>query len=219
MDKTKLFFLCILSLFIFISEKDSFSQFRVLQEDITNQVLTEETIMIKIDDITIYKNFTDYELTEDAFQFVLKNTENPENGYSFNFKAVKPGEVTITLSGVNRKKGEEGIIWKYYKVKVFDETGLTKVNALEIFNNPQYFTDRLFLLEGTSRGWGKPVYASEVWGKLITRSDWVLEDNTGAIYITGIFKIENGTEVKVIGKIVLDENSDWSFFGNKVIMK
>jgi len=180
--------------------------------------------MIKTDTLAIEMHFINYDITGDALQFVSKNTENRNKGYTFNFKAIKPGEATIKLNLENHKKGEEGIISENYKVIVINDSGYTKVNSIDIFNNPENFTDALLILEGTSRGLGNPVNAPEVWGReFITLTNsrfiWILEDNTGALFISGIYTIEKETEVYVKGKIVVNENNDWVFLGDEAIPK
>lgn len=77
------------------------------------------------------------------------------------------------------------------------------VTVRAIQENPTLFTEKEIVLEGVFRGWtGKCV------SPFITRSDWVLEDETGCIYITG--RIPNslspvqpkGERVLVKGRVI-----------------
>lgn len=219
MRKPKLYFLSIFTFFIFISVEECFPQVKLLEEDKTIQILIDELVTLNTGVLDINITTVNYELTGDALHFISQNIGNRELGYSYYFKAIKSGEIKITLSLQNMKKGEEGIIKKYYKVKVFNDSEITKVNVLDIYSNPKFYTDNLFILDGISRGWGKPVNASIVWGTQVTRSDWVFEDSSGALYITGVFMIEAGKEVKIIGNTVINENNDWTFYGYKIIPK
>ena len=170
--------------------------------------------MVKTGALDINISSVEYEITGDALQFISKNTDNRDEGYSYSFTAIKSGDAVITLNLQNMKKGEEGIIKKIYQIKVISETELPRVNAIDIFKNPKNYTGILFVMEGTNRGWGK---LSEVWGKMITRSDWVFEDYTGALYVTGLYKPDKESELKIIGGILLDENNEWAFYGYKIL--
>ncbi len=77
------------------------------------------------------------------------------------------------------------------------------VTVKAIQENPTLFTEKEIVLEGVFRGWtGKCV------SPFITRSDWVLEDETGCIYVTG--RIPNslspvqprGEHVLVKGRVI-----------------
>lgn len=218
MKKLKLYFLFILSLFILISLKDSYSQTGILQEDKPNLILTGETALVKTGALDINITTVRYGITGDALQFTSENTDNREEGYTYTFKGIKSGDAEITLNLTNLKKGEEGIITKVYKVKVINVSELPKVNAVDIFNNPKNYTGILFVMEGINRGWGLPVNAKEIRGKVVTRSDWVFEDSTGALYVTGLYKPEKEGGLKIIGGIVLDENNEWAFYGYKILL-
>ncbi len=68
------------------------------------------------------------------------------------------------------------------------------INIANITSNPTEYEGKIVTVDGEYRGWeaghGSPP---------VTRSDWVLADETGAIYVTG--KISPGLDpVKDIGK-------------------
>jgi hypothetical protein len=60
----------------------------------------------------------------------------------------------------------------------FVESGVTLIG--EILQNPSWYEGKIVKLSGNYRGWetghGSPP---------ISRSDWVIQDFTGAIYVTG----------------------------------
>lgn len=56
-----------------------------------------------------------------------------------------------------------------------------KISLETVFKNPQAFAEKEIVLEGFFRGWSGRCADSTP----ITRSDWILEDQTGCIYVTG----------------------------------
>jgi len=68
----------------------------------------------------------------------------------------------------------------------------TTVTIAEIKNKSDELVGELVIIKGVYMGWkgeGPPP---------VTRSDWVIDDNTGAIYITG--KSPNLDPIKDVGK-------------------
>jgi hypothetical protein len=81
------------------------------------------------------------------------------------------------------------------------------VTVKAIQQNPTHFTEKEIVLEGVFRGWtGKCV------SPFITRSDWVLEDETGCIYVTGRIPASlspfhpKGEAVLVQGRVITTKN-------------
>ncbi len=60
-------------------------------------------------------------------------------------------------------------------------TAAKKVTIKAILNRPDAFEDKNIVLEGAFRGWSGKCAGSS----MLTRSDWVLDDGTGCIYVTG----------------------------------
>jgi hypothetical protein len=61
-----------------------------------------------------------------------------------------------------------------------------KITIQKILNNPAEFVNREIVLEGAFQGWkGKCEDSSP-----LTRSDWILKDETGCLYVSG--KIPGG---------------------------
>lgn len=58
--------------------------------------------------------------------------------------------------------------------------GEEQLNIAEIISNPTEYEGKTVTLSGEYRGW-EPGYGSPP----VTRSDWVLKDESGAIYVTG----------------------------------
>ncbi len=55
------------------------------------------------------------------------------------------------------------------------------VNISDILNNPEKYDGKLVTIEGCL-GWRGPST-----GALLTRSDWGIEDETGATYVSGVY--------------------------------
>jgi hypothetical protein len=55
------------------------------------------------------------------------------------------------------------------------------VSINDILGNPLSFSGRSVLIQGRFRGWTSPCPQSA----MITRSDWVMDDGKGCIYVTG----------------------------------
>jgi hypothetical protein len=90
------------------------------------------------------------------------------------------------------------------------------VTLLDIKRNPAKFADKLVLIKAVNRGWGRPVNAKEIWGKMVTRSDFVFEDKSGAAYISGTGDIKKGEEVSLLCYVKI-RNDSWALFKYKVL--
>lgn len=111
----------------------------------------------------------------------------------FAFPLGRPDEkaTDCTFTAVNRGEVEVTILKpvpRTVKVKAVPANELTRVKIGDLTKDPGKFGDGLIMIEGENRGWGAPAKAKEVWGEHHTRSDWILEDDTGATYITGLMK-------------------------------
>lgn len=77
-----------------------------------------------------------------------------------------------------------------------------------ILEKPSVFENKVVIVEGFFRGWSGRCKS----GPPKSRSDWMLEDDTGCVYITG--QIPNGLspfqpkgeQLSVKGKVLLDKN-------------
>jgi len=105
-------------------------------------------------------------------------------------KTLKPNE-TISFTWI--QKNNEGVQVRggTYHIKA-SFAGLTAENVFEIRDefvnigklaeDPQEFGGVEVTLSGKFVGWSIP--EQEIIGPMVTRSDWLLEENTGAIYVT-----------------------------------
>ena len=67
-----------------------------------------------------------------------------------------------------------------------DRAAEGKITIQKIFKNPAEFLNREIILEGAFQGWKGKCEDSNP----LTRSDWILKDETGCIYVSG--KIPSG---------------------------
>lgn len=80
----------------------------------------------------------------------------------------------------------------------------TEVNITDIKTNPQVYQKERVIVSGEYQGWSS-AYGSPP----VTRSDWVITDETGWIYVTGrssgLDPAEDiGKEISVVGKVCKD---------------
>ena len=57
----------------------------------------------------------------------------------------------------------------------------SEIKIESIWSHPETFQGQKVLVRGRYLGW-----KGQIGHPLITRSDWAMEDNTGAIYVTGL---------------------------------
>lgn len=78
----------------------------------------------------------------------------------------------------------------------------------EIWNNPEKYQNQMVTLHGQYQGW----HGEGIKHPLITRSDWVIKDDTGAIYVTGKTALklrpekDIGIEIIVKGQVLLNKD-------------
>ena len=93
---------------------------------------------------------------------------------------------------------------------IIDTQGIGKSIPLsigEIRDNPAYYQGKTVVIKGKFLGWNAP----QCNHPKITRSDWAIEDETGCIYVTGIWPDRldpvkhRGRRLIVDGKIEINE--------------
>lgn len=94
-----------------------------------------------------------------------------------------------------------------------------KVSIADIVRNPKNFYKRFIVVSGYNRGWGTPKKAKKVWGTLLTRSDWVLEDNSGAVYITGLRVPKKILRPNILAEVVRLSGDKWAIRGERILKK
>ena len=89
-------------------------------------------------------------------------------------------------------------------------TGGEEISIADITSNPTEYEGEAVTISGEYRGW-EPGHGSPP----VTRSDWVLKDETGAIYVTGevspgLDPVEDiGTKITVNGIVRVKDNQSY----------
>ena len=149
----------------------------------------------------------------------MKKEGTPSSGYIFRFRAVKPGRSVVVEEILRHGKGGERKILYKFAVKVFSLNELERVKISSIASNPLQFKDQLFIISGMSRGWGSPVNAKTVWGRMLTRSDWVIEDETGAAFVKGVPVTLREEAVTMVAKILVLPDGGWILAVHKILTR
>ena len=142
-------------------------------------------------------------------------TGRPSSGYIFTYDAVLPGESLIIEKVSKFGKGGEKIETREFKVRVFDANKVPEVTIKALKENIGRYRGQFVRLTGVDRNWGKPEKAKEVWGTMLTRSDWILEDDTGAVYVSGKPDAQKGETFTLICKVVTPSDGKWALVYHK----
>jgi len=86
---------------------------------------------------------------------------------------------------------------------------MTGVTINEIRTNPTVYEEKTVTIKGEYRGWQAE---GEGYGPPVTRSDWIIKDDTGWIYVTGrsprLDPIEDiGTHLFVVGTVEIKNSN------------
>ena len=214
--KLRLILICFFWVLIFCDY--TFSAVIPLYPDRVNLLIVGEEAVIKTRALDKNVKRVICKVSGDAVHLV-KRQGIPSSGYIFQFKAVKPGEAVIIEEIVRYAKGGEKADVFRFAVKVFSQDGLERVKLSSIASDPLRFKDRLFIVSGINRGWGSPVKAKTVWGRMLTRSDWVIEDETGAAFVKGFpFSFEK-KPVTMVCRILVLPDGGWILVVHKILKR
>lgn len=81
------------------------------------------------------------------------------------------------------------------------------ISIQQVLNAPAGFSGKEVLVQGKFKGWNGTCSSSSV----LTRSDWVIEDETGCIYVTGavpagLSPMQPHNElIKVVGRVMVND--------------
>jgi hypothetical protein len=184
----------------------------------TNLLLVGDTARIQVEAMPFEFKFLDCEIQGKSVELTGKEIDHLSEGSSFTFKTVEPGQAIITLrfACTCAIKGFFPTV-KHYTIRILRFEELSKVTLAQIKKSPRSYYKKLILLSGESRGWGLPVKTKEIWGGRPTKSDWVLEDETGAAYMTGKIVNDTGKMTVVAEVIPLAGTDDWAIRVNRII--
>ena len=152
---------------------------------------------------TVYFQTPGGKLSCQARQDTLKSlgTVAADGGSRCGFIAEKSGTVEVVI---------QSIIRKIVTIEALDPEQVPVITVSEIIADPMRYREGLFALRGDNRRWGAPVGPGvKVEGNMITRSDWIIQDATGAMFITGSTP-PTPDRVLVIGSVA-EINKQWGF--------
>ncbi len=141
---------------------------------------------------------------------LAKRAGSPSLGYIFIYNAIRPGKSVIVEKVSKLGKGRERVETRKFVVRVFNMNMIPKVKTRKLEENINCYIGKFVKLAGISRGWGRTLKAKEIWGTMQTRSDWILEDDTGAVYVTGGSLPQKGKALTIICKVVRPSNGRWA---------
>lgn len=202
---TLILFYAILFSSAFSQEWDGTGRYTELFSEEENIALIGETFFIISKEDA---NEIDVKVEGDVITFLgLHKTET--NIVKLGFKTLKKGESIIKITLHHSIQT--------FKIRVVstDEIPLLKIS--ELIANPQKYRFKLFKISGANRGWAPPMQHKEAWGERITKSDWVLEDETGAVNVTGQI-ISRAKDLTVVAYLA-PMNDNWIVWAVKLIEK
>jgi len=86
-----------------------------------------------------------------------------------------------------------------------------QISLADIHKNPKNYINKTIHITGINRGWGKPHHTGTIWGTMVSRSDCILEDATGAVYISGLGTNTKGQTVNINVTLKI-HNGEWALF-------
>ncbi|AEA33092.1 serpin family protein [Hippea maritima] len=188
----------------------------LLKENTVNLMLIGDRAQIKTGPLD--KNVYNISCEVKGKAIVLKERfGSPSFGYSFRFEAISPGSAVVVQRISKFGKGKEKVKTKEYEVRVFSINSIPKVSLNLIAEHPDKYTDRFVLIHGISRGWGGFSKTKRIVDTMLKRSDWVIEDDSAAAYISGVPKVKKGVMVDIVCKVVVRPNGEWALVGHRIL--
>jgi len=180
-------------------------------------LLVGDIIQVETEPLDKNVKIIKYKIKGDSVEFFKKNTKNPSQGYIYKFIAANSGISKIIIEKIKFGKGKDIVEKKEYKIKVFDLKDVEKVLLADIVKNNEKYYEKFIILSGYNRGWGKPEKAKEVKGTLVMRSDWILEDDSGAVYITGFRVQKEILRVNILAEVIRLSQDKWAVRGDRIL--
>jgi hypothetical protein len=150
----------------------------LLKQGETNLVLPGDYFEISINN----QNMANFSIDYDKGLVELTREESLSDNKIYYFKAVAntPSNTKIVIK--SSKESSKPITYNVY-ISPADEIPLVTIK--DIHDNPDKFINSFARLNARFLGWSRPVNTNDIWGTLVTKSDTVIEDNTGAAFISG----------------------------------
>jgi len=201
------FIFLILTLLILVA-KTSYAEFNLsdlsqnemlLKQGETNLVLPGEYFEISIENQDNSKFSIDY----DKSLIELTRDESLPSHQIYYFKAIAEDVSNTKIIVKSDKENSKALTYDVY-ISPADKIPL--VTLRDIKDNPDKYINKFVRLNARFLGWSRPVNTNEIWGTLVTKSDTVIEDNTGAAFISGTnFMYKTNYAVEFIVKVKPNE--------------
>jgi hypothetical protein len=197
------FIFLILALLILVA-KTSYAEFNLsdlsqnemlLKQGETNLVLPGEYFEISIENQDNSKFAIDY----DKSLVELTRDEGLSGNKIYYFKAVTENASNTKIVVKSDKENSKPLTYDVY-ISPADEIPLVTIR--DINDSPDKYINKFVRLNARFLGWSRPVNTNDIWGTLVTKSDTVIEDNTGAAFISGTsFMYKTDYAVEFIARV------------------
>ena len=86
-----------------------------------------------------------------------------------------------------------------------------QVSLSDIHKNPKKYVNKTIRITGINRCWESPHNTGTIWGVMVSRSDCIFEDTTGAAYVKGLGRDTKGQTVSIMVTVKI-HNGKWALF-------
>jgi hypothetical protein len=167
----------------------------LLKQGETNLVLPGEYFEISIND----QDKSNFSIDYDKSLVELTRDESLSGNKIYYFKAVTENASNTKIVVKSDKESSKPLT---YDVYISPAGEIPLVTIRDINDSPDKFINKFVRLNARFLGWSRPINTNDIWGTLVTKSDTVIEDNTGAAFISGTsFMYKTDYAVEFIARV------------------
>jgi hypothetical protein len=167
----------------------------LLKQGETNLVLPGEYFEISIND----QDKSNFSINYDKSLVELTRDESLSGNKIYYFKAVTENASNTKIVVKSDKENSKPLT---YDVYISPAGEIPLVTIRDINDSPDKFINKFVRLNARFLGWSRPINTNDIWGTLVTKSDTVIEDNTGAAFISGTsFMYKTDYAVEFIARV------------------
>jgi hypothetical protein len=167
----------------------------LLKQGETNLVLPGEYFEISIND----QDKSNFSINYDKSLVELTRDESLSGNKIYYFKAVTENASNTKIVVKSDKESSKPLT---YDVYISPAGEIPLVTIRDINDSPDKFINKFVRLNARFLGWSRPINTNDIWGTLVTKSDTVIEDNTGAAFISGTsFMYKTDYAVEFIARV------------------
>lgn len=183
----------------------------LLKQGETNLVLPGEYFEISINN----RGNSNFSIDYDKSLVELTRDESLSGNKIYYFKAVADKASNTKIVIKTSKEDSKPIT---YDVYISPAEDIPLVTIKDIHDSPDKFINSFVRLNARFLGWSRPVNTNDIWGTLVTKSDTVIEDNTGAAFISGTsFMYKTDHAVSFIARVKSDGKTGFEIFLLKLL--